>query len=126
MNLIHNHPFGTNVYEIVDEVPLGYTIWNIGVNAPEGYLPFCRLSRHQRFEGGRDIETDTLKAMKVEGVQDILAAVSNGYRTLSEMKSYVNNHRIPKTDCERRSVALCRKAIPFMLKIKGIEHLIPV
>lgn len=126
MNLIHNHPFGTNVYEIVDEVPLGYTIWNIGVNAPEGYLPFCRLSRHQRFEGGRDIEIDTLKAMKVEGAQEILAAVSNGHRTIAEMERYIQKHRRPKTDCEQRSVALCRRAIPYMQKIKGIKNLSPL
>lgn len=35
---------GNDVFEIVDTVPLGYSIWNIGHNMPDGYLPFCRLS----------------------------------------------------------------------------------
>ena len=31
---------GNDVFEIVDTVPLGYSIWNIGHNMPDGYLPF--------------------------------------------------------------------------------------
>lgn len=125
MKFIHEHRLGTSVYEIVDEVPLGYMIWNIGENAPDGYLPFCRLSRHQPFEGGRNIETDTLKAMKVDGAREILAAVSAGHGTLAKMEGYVQGHRNPQKDWEQRSVALCCKAIPYMRRIKGIENLTP-
>ena len=67
-----------DVFEIVDTVPLGYSIWNIGRNMPDGYLPFCRLCAIQPFEGAQCIETDTLKAVKTEGAQTILAAVGRG------------------------------------------------
>lgn len=40
--ITHTHNFTTHTYEVVDEVPLGYMIWNIGHCAPEGYLPLCR------------------------------------------------------------------------------------
>ena len=39
---IHHTALGVcDTYEVVTEPPLGYIIWNIGDNAPEGYLPFC-------------------------------------------------------------------------------------
>ena len=50
----------TDTYEIVEAVPRGYMIWNIGSNAPEGYLPLCRPAQFQRFPGGRDIDPNTL------------------------------------------------------------------
>ena len=70
--------FGEDVFELVNEVPLGYTVWNIGCKSngghmTDGYLPLCRMKRDQPFEGGRAIEPDTLKAIKIEGAQTILA-----------------------------------------------------
>ena len=67
MKIYHTSLNACSVYEVVTEPPLGYIIWNIGDNAPEGYLPFCRLKFMQPFEGGREIESDTLKAMKRAG-----------------------------------------------------------
>ena len=68
MKIHHTTALGVcDTYEVVTEPPLGYIIWNIGDNAPEGYLPFCRLKFMQPFEGGREIESDTLKAMKRAG-----------------------------------------------------------
>ena len=121
--LIHEHRHGKSVYEIVEEVPVGYTIWHIGKNAPEGYLPLCRLSPYQPFPGGRSIDPYTLKAIKIDGAQDILAAVGYGVETLSEMEQYVKLYRNSKNKLVQHRVALYQKAIPFMRKIKGIEHL---
>lgn len=114
----------THTYEVVDEIPNGYLIWNIGHCAPEGYLPLCRPAAHQPFPGGRHIDADSLKAIKIDGAEDILAAV--GYaeqNTLSEMERYVKRYRNSKTKWVQHRVALCRKAIPVMRKIKGIENL---
>ena len=55
--------YHNNEYTIVTEPPLGYEIWNIK-DAPNGCLPFCRLKMMQPFGGAREIEPDTLKAMK--------------------------------------------------------------
>lgn len=121
--ITHTYNFVTNTYEVVNEVPLGFMIWNIGHCAPEGYLPLCRPARLQRWPGARDIEPDTLKAMKVDGAQEILAAVGGGCQTLAQMEEYVEKHKNSKKEWERTVVARCRKAIPYMKKINGVNYL---
>lgn len=112
-----------NIFEIVDSVPLGYMIWNIGKNMVDGYLPLCRPSREQPFPGGRNIETETLKAIKVDGAQDVLAAIGFGPETVEEMERYVKRYAKSKTDYVRSRVERLKKAIPIMKQINGIEHL---
>lgn len=74
MNTITHTALGeTHTYEIVKEVPCGFEIWNIGNNAPEGYLPLCRLRGCQKFEGGREIDADALKAIKADGAAELVA-----------------------------------------------------
>lgn len=107
-----------NTFELVNEVPLGYMVWNIGANMAPGYLPLCRLCAIQPFEGARNIETDTLKAIKIEGAEYILDAIGHGQDTLEEMEQYVKQYRNSKTDRVKHKVALYRKAIPVMRKIK--------
>lgn len=107
---------------VVMKIPCGYKIWNIGKNAPEGYLPLCCLGR-QKFEGGREIDPDTLKAIKVDGAEAILAAVGFGPATPSEMVRYVKRYGSSKTPYVKSRVERCRKAIYYMQKIKGIENL---
>ena len=63
---------GTNTFQVVDSVPLGYVIWNIGNNMADGYLPLCQV-------GGPDgcqVNPDTLKAVKCDGAQTILDAAT--------------------------------------------------
>lgn len=56
-------------YELVEEFPEGYLVWNIGTElAPIDYIPLCKLRKDQPCEGGRTIEADTLKALYVGGV----------------------------------------------------------
>lgn len=126
MTITHTSPYTgtTDTYEVVDFVPLGYTIWNIGRNAPNGYLPLCRIAANQPFPGARNIEADTLKAIKVDGAKDILAAIGHGQDTLPAMEQYVKRYKNSKTDYVQHRVALYQKAIPVMQKIKGIENLI--
>ncbi len=62
--------FNTLVYEIVNEIPPGYQRWNIGKHHPEGWIPLCKHKHLQPFEGAREIETDTLKTIRVIDVTD--------------------------------------------------------
>ena len=105
------------IFELVDSVPLGYEIWNIGKNMVDGYVPLCRLSRNQPFPGGRNIETDTLKAIKVDGAQDVLAAIGFGPNTSKEMEAYVSRYGRSRTDWVRNRVERYKKAIPIMKQI---------
>ena len=53
---------GARKFEIVDELPQGYQIWNIGREHFnfEGFIPLCRVV------GNFSINPDTLKALKVK------------------------------------------------------------
>lgn len=105
-----------STYEVVSTRPLGYEIWNIGKhNAPEGYLPFCRLSTGQPFPGGKNIEADTLRALKCDGWDTILDAIGFGPGNSAEMKRFIEKYgHDPRRDwaCERM-----RAAIPCLEKI---------
>lgn len=110
---------GDTTFDLVDFIPLGYEIWNIGRNIIDGYLPLCRLSAHQPFPGGRDIEVDTLKAIKIDEAQVILDAVGYGPATLKEMERYVERYSKAEPGTPKyREIEKMRKAIPFMRKLK--------
>ena len=116
MKIHHTTTLGVcDTYEVVAEPPLGYIIWNIGDNAPEGYLPFCRLKSMQRFKGGREIESDTLKAMKCDGAREILAAIGLGAETSAEMKKFIK--KITHTAKSAVTCERMRAAIPYLEKI---------
>lgn len=112
---------GRYTFELVNFFPYGYEIWNIGKNMIDGYLPFCRLSSHQPFPGGRTIETDTLKAMKIEGAQTILEAIGYGTNTVKGMEQYLTSHKNAKPGTfAYEQVKRIRKALPIMKQIKGL------
>lgn len=114
---------GKDTYEVVDEIPVGYTIWNIGRNGPEGYLPLCRPAREQPFEGARSIDADALKAIKVEGAEEIMEAFGRGEETLYEFEQYVSRNKNSGCCDIKHRVELYERAIPHMKQVKGIEHL---
>lgn len=109
-----------HLFDIVDHVPYGYQIWNIGKNMAPGYLPLCRLSQYQPFPGGRNIEVDTLKAIPCEGAQIILAAVGYGPDTIPTMEEYIKQHPNPKPYEEPAysQVQKYKAALPYMRKLK--------
>ena len=108
-----------DIFELVDNVPLGYQIWNIGENMIDGYLPLCRLSRFQPFPGGRNIETDTLKAIKIDGAQLILGAIGGGQDTIDKMERYINRYRNAQPGTwSYAQVQRMKKALPIMKQIK--------
>ncbi len=110
---------GKDTFELVDYVPSGYEIWNIGKNMINGYLPLCRLSQSQPFEGGRNIEADTLKAIKIEGAQTVLAAVGYGLATVEEMERYINSHsNAKKGSLAYERAQRMKAALPIMKQIK--------
>lgn len=112
-------PGVSHTFELVDHVPHGYLIWNIGENMADGYLPLCRLCSVQPFPGGRNIEADTLKAIKCEGAQIILRAIHSGAETPEEMERYLAKHQNAKEGTwELACVENIKEALPFMRQIK--------
>lgn len=104
-----------DTFELVDRVPRGYFVWNIGKNMIDGYLPLCRLAFFQPFPGGRNIEVETLKAIKCEGAQTILAAIGWGPETPKEMERYIEKHERKGT--HTMEVECMKKALPLMRQI---------
>lgn len=116
---------GEDRFEIVDSVPRGFFIWNIGKNMPDGYLPLCedeprdkQMQRHGVYSKYR-IDPDTLKAIRTDGAQIILAAVGEAGTTPNELKAYRKKNRNAKEGSW--AYDLCRridKAMPYLEKIK--------
>ena len=94
MLLVKESGYEDNWFEIVEHVPLGYTIWNIGKHMPPGYLPFCRIKPIQPFLGGKEIEIDTLKVMRLGCAQTVLKATGwCGSQIRKNMELYVKKNK---------------------------------
>lgn len=114
--------YENHTYEIVDEIPVGYLIWNIGEHAPEGYLPLCKPLFPQPFPGSYRIDGDTLKAIKADDAQVILTVVHIA-DTLPAMETYVKRHDHSARPVTMERVKRCREAIPALRKVKGWQNL---
>lgn len=113
----------TNTFELVDEVPLGYTVWNIGRhNMPAGYLPLCRLL-HPQPCGARQIDVDSLKATKVKGAEYVLDVASSGMASIQKMETYMIRNKGSKDPWAVRQIERCKKAIPVLESLPGGQWL---
>lgn len=76
-----------DTFEVVNEFPMGYEIWNIGRhNFPfECYVPLARPLAENRYY----IDRTSLKAIKVNDEKTALAILkAAGRRTINEKKFY--------------------------------------
>jgi hypothetical protein len=111
MNYIND---GEHIFELVDHVPLGYSIWNIGKNMPDGYLPFCRI-----IPGTDNIEPDTLKAIKLDDAQIILSAIGGGVNTIKKMERYLKRYEYSRHGTYAyHQVQKIKLALPLMRSFK--------
>lgn len=109
---------GRHVFELTDRVPAGYEVWSIGKNMVDGFLPLCRLKAVQPFEGGRAVEVNTLKAIRLEGAQTVLAAFGFGPHDIPSMKKYIKRYSKSKTAYVMRRVDRMKKALEIMKTLK--------
>lgn len=105
-------------FELVEKITRPYEIWNIGTYMADGYLPLCRLKRNQPFTEGRCIEMDTLRAIKTDGAQVILAAIGGGHNTVSKMEEYIEKYENARPGTySHEQVQKMKKALPYMYKL---------
>ena len=105
-------------FEVVNAVPCGFEVWNIGShNMPAGFVPLCRLAAIQPFDGGRNVEIETLKAIRCEGADVIMKAASCGATTPEKAERLI--HRYSKNEGKSRSSTLerCKEALPYLKMI---------
>lgn len=106
-------------YEEVRTIPRGYDIWNIGDHAPPGYIPLCRLKAIQPFEGCREIEPDTLKAIKTEGAKIIMQAAGRLTKDTPETwRRYIKRYENSRSACTQERIKRMRRALPYLEKLK--------
>lgn len=105
---------GKHTFEIVDFVPTGYKIWNIGKNMIDGYLPIAQVGG----ENGYTVNTETLKAIKIEGAQTILAGIGWCAGTIKEMETYIKKYRNSKREVTQYKVQTIQEALKVMYLIK--------
>ena len=84
-----------HTFEIVNKIPLGFFVWNIGENMghPE-YIPLCE-DLHPEDRNNYDINTCTLKAIKLpsEEVQLLRAAAHWGVKNKAEAEKALKSKR---------------------------------
>ena len=104
-------------FELVEAVPYGYVIWNIGKNMIDGYLPVVQVGGYD----GCQVNIKTMKAIKTDGAQAILAAIGNGQNNVADMESYVKRYKNAKEGTwSRHMVKKMKLALPYMREIKGL------
>lgn len=110
--------FDELVIDVVDKAPSGaYEIWSIGANAPAGYVLFCLLAR-QPFEGARNIDIHSLKAVRVDGAEAIMKAAACGCTTMAKMRKYLQRHsKARKGTYEYRQCSRIQRALPHLAGI---------
>lgn len=97
------YPFVKHTFEIVERIPKGFFIWNIGANMGiDDYIPICESTCPNDPEC-YNINPSTLKAIRLnpEDVQKLRGAASVGVRDLktaekalkSRRRGYWNDHK---------------------------------
>lgn len=79
---------GNKEYEIVNKIPSGYFVWNIGDNmGSDDYIPLCELFNPSDNDGFQ-INENTLKAIKLDtnDVMSLREAASYGVCDLKSAK----------------------------------------
>ncbi len=111
-------------FELVERIPVNYRIWNIGKHMIDGYLPLCELlaPKLQPFDGGCSINIETLKAIKIDTAQDILANIGvygtqNPIKLQKKLDKHLGN---PKYNFENKRTV---NAIPLIKQVAGWENL---
>jgi hypothetical protein len=107
---------GKHTFEIVESVPVGYEIWNIGADTVKGYLPLCQGN----YKGNENwVNPYTLKAIKCEDAEIIMAAAGYGIKTAKKAEKYIakNENKANK----QYSVEKAKKALPVLKTVAGLE-----
>ena len=100
--------FRTDVFEIVDKIPNGWTVWNIPINAD--FLPLCQCDK------GYKVNSGTLKAIEMprEQAAIIVSATTWAGYSIKELKRFTEkgkNKKLYPTKCEEIA-----KIIPILEK----------
>ena len=96
-----------DVFEIVDKIPVGFFVWNIGENmGTHEYIPVCE-DLHPEDKDNYEISTATLKAVKVapDEWEKLNKAASWGVGNLKQAEKALKSKRRGYTSDRKRAAA---------------------
>lgn len=108
--------FGKLVFDVVDSIPEGYSLWSIGTMV-EGYLPLAQISDYK-------VNPDTLKAIKVDNAEKVMKALGGGQKTIKRMETYIKKYSKSKVGITIRRVNRFRAALEVLYTIDGVYNLV--
>lgn len=117
MTIKHDNGYGTTyIFEVVDKIPEGFSVWAISGIGNGEYTPICETIRPND-KNCYDVNTKTLKAIKLskEEVEILFNSAMAGDGTLKKAKSTLK--RVAKTATMQRRQEKARKALPILEKI---------
>lgn len=103
-----------HTFEIVDKIPPGFMVWNIGANmGTVEYIPLCQPAN----TGIADIRTDTLKAIKLKPAEVMTLRAAAGYGVNSKSAAQKAINRPAKSAMQKQKKQLAEKALPIFERI---------
>jgi hypothetical protein len=97
----------TDIFEIVEKIPVGFFVWNIGENmGTHEYIPVCEDLRPED-KDNYEINTATLKAVKVapDEWEKLDKAASWGVGNLEQAEKAIKSKRHGYTSDRKRAAA---------------------
>ena len=94
-------------FEVVNKIPAGYEIWNIGKNMVDGYIPLAEVD-------GYEVNPETLKAIRIEDAQELdllRRCASYGINNLDRCRKALNLE--PRGWLKRNNKTLAQWTIKF-------------
>ena len=94
-NTVISRAFNENVFQIVDSIPTGFFVWNIGANMKSTeWIPLCE-DLHPEDKKDYSIKPDTLKAIKLpeDEVQLLRDAAQFGVNSLASAEKALKRRR---------------------------------
>lgn len=107
---------GKHEFEIVDFIPYGYHIWNIGKNMQDGYLPLVMTGG---YDGCQVI--GVMKALALKDAQKILSVIGEGNNTPKKLKACIEKYEAKGSRPE--FVERMKEALEILLQVKGSQNL---
>ena len=96
-----------NIFEIVEKIPAGFFVWNIGENmGTHEYIPVCE-DLHPEDKDNYEINTATLKAVKVtpDEWEKLNKAATWGVGNLKQAEKAIKSKRHGYTSDRKRTAA---------------------
>lgn len=106
-----------HTFEIVDKIPTGFFVWNIGDNMETNeYIPLCEKLRPND-KDNYDINLTTLKAIKLDPETVKILREAAHYGLTNKRSIEMTLKRTPKSARAKRKFELAKQVIGIFEKI---------